>query len=170
MSVAIKGFDYQSFVKELSAEADEFIPAEFQDFQKQYVAETIVKYSLLVGEAVYKDKESNFTAVKAKFITQLVSEWTFHKSIDIIKAGIPTDYWDEIMEMMSLSTWAVTRYAISEGSSDKETLQIVEKFINKAYRAILIDLETRKIIDKVVLDRALSQSNIDEMNKQVQKH
>lgn len=163
--MAIEGFDYNAFVEELSAEARALIPAEFQDFQKQYIINSVNKFSTRCAESMYKDEKLNFTLDQARLITQVIAEWSFHKSIDLIKAGILPDYWDGIMEKIIFTIFTISKQSMSSGLPDNKTLQVVEHHVNKAYKSVLTDLNARGIIDKVVCNRALSQSNIDDMMK-----
>lgn len=165
----IEGFDYKAFAKELSSQADELIPAGFQDFQKNYVINTIQNFSTLCGEAIYNDEKTNFSVEQAMLITQIIAEWSFHKSVDIIKAGILPDYWDAIMQKIAFTIFEIGKQTISKGLPQDEILQIVEHHVKKSYQAVLEDLKERKIIDQPVFERAMHQSNIDDMMHQIQE-
>lgn len=167
--MAIEGFDYKGFAEELSSQANEIIPAEFQDFQKQYVINTIKNFATLSGEAVYNDEKLNFTVDQGMLITQIIAEWSYHKSVDIIKAGILPDYWDSIMQKIAFTIFEIAKQSISKGVPQDEVLQVVEHHVKKSYESVLKDLKERKIIDDVVLDRALHQSNIDDMMQKIQQ-
>lgn len=165
----IEGFDYKTFANELSSQADELVPAGFQDFQKNYVINTIRNFSTLCGEAIYNDEKANFTAEQAMLITQIIAEWSFHKSVDIIKAGILPDYWDGIMQKIAFTIFEIGKQMISKGLPQDEILQIVEHHVKKSYQSVLEDLKERKIIDEAVFERAAHQSNIDDMMQQIQE-
>lgn len=165
--MAIEEFDYEAFAQELSSQAEDLVPAEFQDFQKKYVVNTIKNFSTLCGEAI--SKEANFNAEQAMLITQIIAEWSFHKSVDIIKSGILPDYWDGIMQKIAFTIFEIAKQTISQGLSQDEILQIVEHHVKKSYQNVLTELKERKVIDTVVFDRALNQSNIDDMMKQIQQ-
>lgn len=167
--MAIEGFDYKTFANELSSQANELLPADFQDFQKQYVTNTIKNFATLCGEAIYNDEKANFNVDQAMLITQIIAEWSFHKSVDIIKAGILPDYWDSIMQKIAFTIFEIGKQTISKGLPQDEILQIVEHHVKKSYQSVLDDLKERKIIDENVLDRAVHQSNIDDMMKQIQE-
>lgn len=167
--MGIEGFDYKTFANELSSQADELVPAGFQDFQKNYVINTIRNFSTLCGEAIYNDEKANFTAEQAMLITQIIAEWSFHKSVDIIKAGILPDYWDGIMQKIAFTIFEIGKQMISKGLPQDEILQIVEHHVKKSYQSVLEDLKERKIIDETVFERAAHQSNIDDMMQQIQE-
>ena len=165
--MAIEGIDYKEFAETLASQANELVPAEFEDFQKDYVTNTIKNFATLSAEAISNDEKANFNADQAMLITQIIAEWSFHKSVDVIKAGILPDYWDGIMQKIAFTIFEISKQAIGRGLPQDEILQIVEHHVKKSYENALTELEERKIIDKAVMDRALHQSNIDEMMKQI---
>lgn len=161
--MAIEGFDYKTFAEELASQAGDLLPKDFPDFQKTYVINTIKNFATLSGEAVYNDEKANFTADQAMLITQIIAEWSFHKSVDVIKAGILPDYWDGIMQKIAFTIFEIAKQTISKGLPQDEILQIVEHHVKKSYETVLQELKERKVIDDAVLDRAIHQSNIDDM-------
>lgn len=167
--MAIEGFDYKAFADELANQAGGLIPADFQGFQKNYVINTIKNFATLCGEAIYNDEKLNFNTEQAMLITQIIAEWSFHKSIDIIKAGILPDYWDGVMQKIAFTIFEIAKQAISQGVEQDEILKIVEHHVKKAYESVIADLKERKVIDNAVTERALHQSNIDDMMHQLQE-
>lgn len=165
----IEGFDYKGFSETLSAQALELLPDYFEEFQKNYVINTIKNFATLSGEAIANDDKAKFTVDQAMLITQIIAEWSFHKSVDIIKAGILPDYWDSIMQKIAFTIFEIAKQTILQGLPQDEILQIVEHHVKKTYQSVLEDLRDRKIIDNSVLDTALHQSNIDDMMDQLQE-
>ena len=105
--MAIEGFDYKGFAQNLTQQALELVPPEFNDVQKQYVANTLLNFSTVAGEALYNDTTLNFNADTAVLITQIIAEWSFHKSVDLIRSGIPQQYWDPIMQKIAFTIFEV---------------------------------------------------------------
>jgi hypothetical protein len=167
--MAIEGFDYKTFAQELASQASGLLPREFQDFQKQYVANTIQNFATLCGEAVYNDDKANFTAEQAMLITQIIAEWSFHKSVDIIKAGILPEYWDGIMQKIAFTIFEIGKQTIQKGLPQDEILQIVEHHVKKTYESVLQELKERQVINDDMLDIAMHQSNIDDMMQTMQE-
>lgn len=167
--MAIEGFDYKTFAQELASQADGLLPAEFQDFQRKYVVGTINNFATLCGEAVYNDEKANFNMDQAMLITQIIAEWSFHKSVDIIKAGILPDYWDGIMQKIAFTIFEIAKQTIMKGLPQDEILQIVEHHVKKTYETVLQELKDKQIINDDVLDNALHQSNIDAMMERMQE-
>lgn len=165
----IDGFDYKGFSEELATQAIDLVPKELPDFQKEYVINTIRNFATLSGEALYNDDTYPYNAEQGMLITQIIAEWSFHKSVDLIKAGILPDYWDSIMQKIAFTIFEIAKQSVMQGVNQDETLRIVEHHVKKTYRKALVELKDRKVIDKVVLERALNQSNIDDMMKQMQE-
>ena len=84
----IEGFDYKGFAASMSEQAKELVPKELEDREKEYIVKTLGNFTLLAGEALYNDQQLNLNADQAVFITQIIAEWSFHKSIDLIHSGI----------------------------------------------------------------------------------
>lgn len=167
--MAIEGFDYEGFSNELANQAFELVPADFQDFQKQYVINTIKNFATLAGEAISNDEELNFNADQGMLVTQIIAEWSFHKSIDIIKSGVLPDYWDIVMQKIAFTIFEIAKQAIIQGVSQDETLKIVEHHVKKAYGEVLNELKDRGVINDTVFNNAIGQSNIDAMMQQIQE-
>lgn len=166
--MAIEGFDYKGFSEELAAQAGDLLPADFQEFQKNYVINTIKNFATLCGEAIYNDEKANFNSEQGMLITQIIAEWSFHKSVDLIKAGILPDYWDGVMQKIAFTIFEVGKQTILKGLPQDEILQIVEHHVKKTYQAALEELQERKVIDTNTFEKATHQSNIDDMMEQLQ--
>lgn len=101
--MTIQGFDYKEFAKNLASQATELVPKDFDANQRAYITSTLLNFATLAGEALYNDEESNFNADQAVMITQIIAEWSFHKSVDLVRSGIPQQYWDPIMQKIAFT-------------------------------------------------------------------
>ena len=118
--MTIKDFDYKGFAENLASQAAELVPREFSQNDKNYVTNTLLNFSMLAGEALYQDQENlGFNADQASMITQIIAEWAFHKSVDLIKSGIPQQFWDPIMQKI-----AFTIFEIAKRTSNRDYLRI----------------------------------------------
>ncbi len=167
--MAIEGFNYQEFSEILSSQAGELVPANFNDFQRNYVINTLKNFTLLSGEAIYNDDKTNFNAEQAMLITQIIAEWSFHKSVDVIKSGIMPEHWDGIMQKIAFTIFEVAKQAISKNISQDELLKVIEHHVKQTYQDALEELKKRKVINEAVFEKAESQSNIDAMMQQIQE-
>ena len=168
MRIPIEGFDYKGFAASMSEQAKELVPKELKDFEKEYIVKTLGNFTLLAGEALYKDEQLKLNADQAVFITQVIAEWSFHKSIDLIHSGILPQYWDSIMQKIAFTIFEVAKQAIIRNIPQDQLLQAVEHHVIKVYNSCIEELEKKGVIDEDTKNRAESQSNIDAMAKQAQ--
>ena len=165
----IEGFDYKAFAASMTEQAKELVPKELKEQEKQYIVKTLGNFTLLAGEALYKDEQNlNLTPDQAVFITQIIAEWSFHKSIDLIHSGILPQYWDSIMQKIAFTIFEVAKQAVIRKIPQDQLLQAVEHHVVKCYNAAIEELQQKGIIDEEIKTRAESQSNIDAMAQQAQ--
>ena len=167
--MAIKGFDYQEFARNLAGQAQELVPPEFRDFEKQYVINTLYNFSNLAGEALYNDTESNFNVDQAVMITQIIAEWAYHKSVDLIRSGLPQDYWYPIMQKIAFTIFEIAKQTFKQGLPQEQILQLIEHHVKKVYIESIEELKNKGLIDEGLKQKAESQSNIDAMMQQMQE-
>lgn len=167
--MAIEGFDYKEFAQMMSSQAGELVPANFNEMQKNYVVKTLTNFTLLAGEAISNDEKLNFNADQAVFVTQIIAEWSFHKSIDLVHSGIMPEHWDGVMQKIAFTIFEISKQAIQKNIPQDKTLQLIEHHVDKTYKEAIDDLEKRGIISNEISQKAANQSNIDEMAKQVQE-
>lgn len=165
----IEGFDYKAFAASMSEQAKELVPPELEDREKEYIVKTLGNFTLLAGEALYNDTQMNLTAEQAVFITQIIAEWSFNKSIDLIHSGILPQYWDGIMQKIAFTIFEVAKQAVIRKIPQDQLLQAVEHHVIKVYNSSIEELQKKGVIDEEIKNRAESQSNIDAMAKQAQE-
>lgn len=166
--MAIQGFDYQGFAQNLAQQALELIPAEFNENQKNYVANTLLNFSTVAGQALYD--EGVFNLDQAIMITQIIAEWSFHKSVDLVRSGIPQQYWDPIMQKIAFTIFEIAKNAFTQNLPQDQCLQLIEHHVKKTYLDCLAELKDKNLIDDGLLEQAANQSNIDAMvQEQVQQ-
>lgn len=166
--MAIEGFDYKEFAQMMSSQAGELVPANFDEMQKNYVVKTLTNFTLLAGEAISNDEKLNFNADQAVFVTQIIAEWSFHKSIDLVHSGIMPEHWDSVMQKIAFTIFEIAKQAIQKNIPQDKTLQLIEHHVDKTYKEAIEDLEKRGVISNEISQRAANQSNIDDMARQVQ--
>ena len=167
--MAIEGFDYKDFAESMASQAKDLVPADLKDFEKEYIVKTLGNFTMLAGEALYNDTSLNLNADQAVFITQIIAEWSFHKSIDLIHSGILPQYWDSIMQKIAFTIFEVAKQAIIRNIPQDQLLQAVEHHVIKVYNQSIEELQEKGVIDEEIKNRAESQSNIDAMAKQAQE-
>ena len=169
VKMTIEGFDYKNFAGVLASQAAGLLPDYFDDFQKGYVINTITNFSTLAGEALYNDTATTFNADQAMIITQIIAEWSFHKSVDLVKSGVLSDYWDGVMQKIAFTIFEVAKQAMAQEVPTEEILELVERHVKQSYEEALAELKTNGIIDETLYENASHQSNIDVMMEQIQE-
>lgn len=168
--MAIQGFDFEAFAKNLTSQAQEIVPQDFDQTQKQYVVNTLFNFSRLAGEALYNDKESNFNADQAAMITQIIAEWSYHKSVDLIRSGIPQQFWDPIMQKIAFTIFEIAKQTFKQNLPQDQILQLIEHHVKKTYEESIKELKTKNLINDALMDKAMHQSNIDNMMQEMQEN
>lgn len=164
--MAIEGFDYKGFAASMAEQAKSLVPADMEEQNKEYIVKTLGNFTLLAGEALYNDEELQINAEQAVFITQIIAEWSFHKSIDLINSGILPQYWDSIMQKIAFTIFEIAKQAIIRKIPQEQLLQAVEHHVVKVYQQSIDELEQKGLIDEEVKNKAVNQSNIDAMAQQ----
>ncbi len=167
--MAIKDFNYQEFAQNLTSQAHELVPQDFSDFEKKYVVNTLLNFSTLAGESLYNDTEANFNAEQAMMITQIIAEWSFHKSVDLIRAKIPHEFWDSIMQKIAFVIFDIAKRTFMQGMPQDQILQLIEHHVKKTYVESIEDLRNKGFIDQELMEVASNQSNIDAMINQAEE-
>ncbi len=165
----IEGFDYKAFAASMSEQAKELVPKDLKDQEKEYIVKTLGNFTLLAGEALYNDTQLKLTSEQAIFITQVIAEWSFHKSIDLIHSGILPQYWNSIMQNIAYTIFEIAKQAVIRNLPQDQLLQAVEHHVIKVYNKSIEELQKKGIIDEEIKNRAESQSNIDAMARQAQE-
>ncbi len=166
--MAAKGFDYENFAQNLAAQAQDLVPAEFSPEEKEYVINTLGNFSMMAGKALAEDKSLPFDADTSTYITQIIAEWSFHKSVDVIRSGIPRANWDGVMQKIAYTIFEVAKQAFSQKLPNDQIIEIIEHHVNKTYVDAITELKDKGIIDESLMEFAASQSNMNKMAQEMQ--
>ena len=164
----IEGFDYKQFSTDLAAQAKELVPQDFEPFQKDYVVKTLANFSLMAGEAISNDAEAGFNAEQAIFLTQIIAEWSFHKSVDVVRSGIQPEYWDIVLQKIAFTIFEIGKNTIKQNMPQDKILELIESQVLKAYQEALDELQQRGIIDEELKENAAKQNNLNQLVEQVE--
>lgn len=162
--MAINGFEYKEFAQNLAQQALELIPPDFNENQRNYVANTLLNFSTIAGQALYD--EGQFNIDQAVMITQIIAEWSFHKSVDLVRSGIPQQYWDPIMQKIAFTIFEIAKNAFTQNLPQDQCLQVIEHHVKKTYLDCIAELKEKNLIDQGLMEQASMQSNIDAMVQQ----
>ena len=125
-------FDYKGFAKDLTKQAEGVMPEDIALKHKKEFLDKIYNFTYIAGEAFSKD-DTIENSDTAKMLTQIISEWTFHKYVDLLRSGIPENYHETILQKLAFVTFEMTREAALSNLSEDEMLKLVEVQLNKAY-------------------------------------
>ena len=155
-------FDYKDFANNLTKQAEEFIPNDIALQHKKEFLDRIYNFTYIAGEALSKD-ETIENANTAKMLTQIISEWTFHKYIDLLRSNIPSMYHESILQKLAYVAYEMAREAAIGKLSQDEMLKLVEVQLNKAYEKSCKQLLDNKQITQEIYNNAITLSNVDMM-------
>ena len=166
--MAAKDFDYENFANDLAGQAVGLVPQEFNEEQKQYVVNTLGNFSLMAGKTLAEDPNLNFDADTSKTITQIIAEWSFHKSVDVIRSGIPRQYWDGVLQKIAYTIFEISKQAFTQKLPSEQILDLVEHHVKRAYLEAIKELKDHGAIDEGLMEFASSQSNMEKMAQEMQ--
>lgn len=155
-------FDYEEFAKSLTKQAESSMPNDIALQHKKEFLERIYNFTYIAGEAFSND-DSITDSATAKMLTQLISEWTFHKYIDLLRSNIPAMYHESILQKLGYVAYEMAREAIVGKLSKEEMLRLVEAQLNKAYEKSCKQLLDNKQISQEIYNNAVTLSNVDMM-------
>ena len=158
-----EGFKYKEFAEDLSGQAKSVIPQDLAPQDQEYVYKTVHNFCFMAGEALANDTEHTYTVDQASIITQFIGEWSFHKSLDIIRGNIPPQNRDSIMQKIAFTIFEIAKQATFKNLPQDQMIGLVEHHVKKAYNEALADLAKRGAITAAQAENAAKQSNIDAM-------
>lgn len=167
--MAAKGFKYEEFAQNLAAQAQDLVPPEFTPQEKEYVINTLGNFSMMAGKALAEDKNLPFDVDTSTYITQIIAEWSFHKSVDVIRSGIPRQHWDGVMQKIAYTIFEVAKQAFSQKLPNEQIIEIIEHHVNKTYVEAITELKDKGVIDESLMEFAASQSNMNKMAQEMQQ-
>lgn len=155
-------FDYESFAKDLTKQAEGIIPGDIALQHKKEFLDRIYNFTYIAGEAFSKEETIDSPDV-AKMLTQIISEWTFHKYIDLLRSNIPSMYHESILQKLAYVAYEMAREAAIGKLTQDEMLKLVEVQLNKAYEKSCKQLLDNKQISQEIYNKAVTLSNVDMM-------
>ncbi len=163
--MTIEGFNYKEFANDLAQQAKAVLPADLSIEDKNYVVNIVNNFCFLAGEALDKDTTVSFDVNQASIVTQFIGEWTFHKSVDLIRGNIEPQFRDGILQKVAFTVFEIAKQAISKNIPQAQMIEIVEHHVKKVFDESLADLQKQGALTEDQLVNAKNQSNIDDMAK-----
>lgn len=156
-------FNYKDFAKNLASEANKMIPIDISLDDGDFIIEIIGKFCELAGGGIEDDKDLEVNTEIAKFIIQIIGEWTYHKSIDLTRSNIPLEHREPILQKIAFAIFEVIKQSVKNNVENSEIVELADKEVQKTYKEALEALKNENILSEDLVKQAQSQSNIDIM-------
>lgn len=173
----IEGFDYKahaqdivSQVKDLLEQPNSAVPNTVTKEDKQFIISIIQNFCVMCGEALFNDPNLKFTAVEAANIVQIVAEWTFHKSIDMITAKIPQQNRAPVLQVIALNVFNIAKLACIKKLPQDKLITLVEEKVKQVFAEEIEKLAKKGIINPQQLNAALNASNLENFVENVEEN
>ncbi|MBE7706005.1 MAG: hypothetical protein E7Z91_02015 [Cyanobacteria bacterium SIG30] len=164
----IKGFNHQAFAQDLANQAGELVPNDISEEDKKFVVSIVHDFSLIAGDAIKKDATVKLDVNDAAMLAQIIGEWSFHKSIDLIRGKIEPNLRKPILEKVAFTIYEIAKHAISKKMPQEKIIELVEFHVKKSFKDAISELVNKKVIKDDVAANALQQSNVDVISEQMQ--
>ncbi len=161
----IEGFNYKEFANDLAQQAKAVLPADLSVEDKNYVVNIVNNFCYLAGEALDKDTTVTYDVNQASIVTQFIGEWTFHKSVDLVRGNIEPQFRDGILQKVAFTVFEIAKQAMSKNLPQAQMIGIVEHHVKKVFDESLAELQKQGALSAEQMENAKNQSNIDEMAK-----
>ncbi|MDD3237631.1 MAG: hypothetical protein PHV37_05980 [Candidatus Gastranaerophilales bacterium] len=161
--MSIEGFNYKEFAADLAQQAKAVLPRDLSDEDKNYIVNIVNNFCFLAGEALSKDKTVTFDVGQASVVTQFIGEWSFHKSVDLIRGGVPPQFRDPILQKIAFTVFEIAKQSLSKNLPQGQMIDLVEHHVKKCFDEALADLKKKGALNDQQMKNAMSQSNIDAM-------
>lgn len=146
------------------SEALEVIPRDLKPDEAEFVINSIGTICLENYEEIRSWQSDED---KISLFLQLISEWTFHKSIDLTRANVEKKLRTPIIKKIARTISGTLKREFSTDTTLEKILSKVEKSVKTVYDQSLEKLYNERKINELTLQNALIQSNIDKMSKQM---
>lgn len=159
----IKNFNSEAFASDLSSQARQVVPSDIAKNEIDFIVDIIYRFCKMAGDALVGEENSKLGANEASLIVQFIGEWIFHKSIDIIRAGIQNDLREGILQKVAFTVFDIAKKAIENEIPQDQLIALVEVQVKKSFSKAISELEEKGVLTKDLASNTLSQSNIDNM-------
>ena len=156
-------FNHEDFALSMQEQSYELIPSEFSEKEKRFISTKIYEFSFLAGESLNNDAEKSLSDAEKVFVVQIIAEWIFHKSVDLIMAEVPEEYRNNILQNIAFKIYNVVAQEMSNNTPEDQLLRIVECSVVQVYRECIKGLP----IDNANKKKACNQSYVDELERKM---
>ena len=148
--MTIENFDYKKLAEDLSEQASKLLPMDISKKDREYIIEIIYNFVFMSGEALVTDDTIDYKENEAIFICQTITEWTFHRGVDLAHSDISKDYWEPILNKLAFVIFEITKKCINTNVPLEEMLAIVEKQADKSWKDSLEELSKQRELSETI--------------------
>lgn len=123
------GFDYKEFVETLTEEARKLVPSEFSLSEKDFIIDKVYTCSLRTGKALCSKDDCPFDEEQLQSMIQIIAEWIFHKSIELVRSKVSQSQADEILEYIAYKIFEILIPAFRAKEEINTVLAKIEKIV-----------------------------------------
>ena len=165
-NMANKDFNIDAFIKNFATQAQDLFPDDIGDKTGAFILEKFDDYLRRANESIDIDKKNRLSTEDKEFALQVLSEWIFHKTIDLDRSKIPFEFWDSVLQNVAIAVFEVSLQGIKKNLEQQSIVSAIEYYVSKMYNKSLQDLFEKGVINKESLERAQKESNIDKMSEE----
>ncbi len=167
----IEGFDYKAHAANIVSQLKEIlaqpgsVPNILTNEDKKFIIDIIQNFCVMCGEALYGDPNIKFSPVEAANIVQVVAEWTFHKSVDMVTGKVPVPNRAPILQVIALNVFNTLKLACIKKLPTEKINPLIEEKVKQVYAEEIGKLVKKGILSEQQMSIALSASNLDDMDQ-----
>ena len=132
----IEELNPQEFAKTLAQQASSYVPEDIDEEQKKYIIKKVYEFCFITGDHLLKQYKEQFTDADAILVIQFIGEWTFHKAIDLIRAGIKNEFWDTILQQVAFAALKGALQAHTDGVDQAKAAEMIESQVMETYKNV----------------------------------
>lgn len=159
----IKNFNSDAFASDLSSQARQVVPSDISKNEVDFIVDIIYRFCKMAGDALVGEENSKLNSNSASLVVQFIGEWIFHKSIDVIRAGIANELREGILQKVAFTVFEIAKKAIESDIPQDQLIALVEVQVKKSFEKAIAELEQKGVLSEELAKNTLSQSNIDNM-------
>lgn len=167
--MTIEGFNPEAFSNDMMMQVLEVIPKDLDEKDAKFVIDAVCKSCKISAQNICDDNLSRLDKDKAKILVQLVSEWIFHKAIDMTRANVDLSLRSYVLTPIAIAVFEISKREMNNQTPLEKILKEVEQKASVIYAQGLEKLYKSNKIDRNIFQNALEQSNIDKMSLQIER-
>ena len=164
----IPNFDHEAFGRNITQQIVSVLPADLNEEQRKYATNKVYQYSVVAGNALNQDQNSQLSSEQACTVVQFISEWTFYKAVDLLRSGLSTQLCDEILQQVAFAAFEVGKKTQINRVNLNEASSTVEKEVAVSFEKTIKDFAKNGKIPENKVSEILAQSFIDQMAQEEQ--